>query len=174
MGTGIYGYDFNVRRKIFVSYHHDRDQAYYNEFSRLFHDNYEAITDNSLDRLIDSDNSDYVMRRIRERYITGTSCTIVLCGAETPFRKYVDWEISATLEKGHGLIGIKLPTISIVNNSAIVPDRLHDNIDSGYAIWSSWDNLALNPGSLSALIEQANSKSALLLTNTRSRRLRNG
>jgi hypothetical protein len=32
---------------------------------------------------------------------TGTSCTIVLCGAETPKRKFVDWEIKAILDKGH-------------------------------------------------------------------------
>jgi hypothetical protein len=46
------------------------------------------------------------MQRIRDKHITGTSCTIVLCGSLTPWRKYVDWEIKATLDKEHGLIGI--------------------------------------------------------------------
>jgi hypothetical protein len=35
-----------TRRKVFVSYHHGGDQAYYDEFSRYFHDQYEAIRDN--------------------------------------------------------------------------------------------------------------------------------
>ena len=42
------------RRKVFVSYHHGNDQFYYDEFTRLFHDQYEAIRDNSLDRIIQS------------------------------------------------------------------------------------------------------------------------
>jgi hypothetical protein len=60
-----------TRRKVFVSYHHGGDQAYYDEFSRYFHDQYEAIRDSSLDRLIQSDNTEYVMQQIRDRYITG-------------------------------------------------------------------------------------------------------
>ncbi len=58
------------KRKIFVSYHHQNDQWYYNEFSRIFSDSYNVIQDNSLDRIIDSDDSEYVMRRIREEYLT--------------------------------------------------------------------------------------------------------
>lgn len=88
-----------VKHKIFVSYHHHVDQAYYDAFSKAFHDTYDVIYDNSLERRIDSDDVNYVMRRIKENHITGTSCTVVLVGAETPKRKYVDWEIFATLEK---------------------------------------------------------------------------
>ena len=62
-----------IKRKVFLSYHHDGDQYYYNEFSKKFHDEYEAVTDNSLDRRVDSEDIDYVMRCIRECYITGTS-----------------------------------------------------------------------------------------------------
>jgi MTH538 TIR-like domain (DUF1863). len=99
-----------TRRKVFVSYHHGGDQAYYDEFSRYFHDQYEAIRDNSLERLIQSDNTEYVMQQIRDKYITGTSCTIILIGAQSHQRKYLDWEIKATLDECHGLIGIVLPT----------------------------------------------------------------
>jgi hypothetical protein len=97
------------RRKVFVSYHHDKDQAFYNDLSRLDFE-YECVTDNSLDRWIDSDNPEYVIQRIRDRYIAGSSCTVVLCGRDTPWRKYVDWEIKATLDKTHGLLGVWLPT----------------------------------------------------------------
>ena len=99
-----------IRQSIFVSYHHGRDRSYYDAFSRLFAESYEVIQDNSVERRIDSDNAEYVIRKIREDYITGSSCTVVLCGAETLRRKFVDWEIKARLEKQHGLIGINLPT----------------------------------------------------------------
>ena len=98
------------KRSVFASYHHDGDQAYYDYFARVFADAYQIIRDNSLRKTILSDDADYIMRRIREDYLTGTSCTIVLCGNTTPWRKFVDWEIKASLDKRHGLIGIGLPT----------------------------------------------------------------
>lgn len=163
-----------VKKKIFVSYHHDNDQWYYNEFSRFFTNSYDAVQDNSLDRLIDSDDTDYVMRRIRENYITGTSCTIVLCGPETRWRKFVDWEIKATLDKQHGLIGVKLPTnhVNPLNGGCHKPDRLQDNIDAGYAVWTTWESLTIDH--LRACIEAANGKPASLISNSRTMRFRNG
>ncbi len=162
-----------ARRKIFVSYHHGGDQAYYDEFSRFFHDQYETIRDNSLDRQIQSDNTDYVMRQIREQYLTGTSCTIVLIGAQSHERKYLDWEIKATLDKCHGLVGIVLPTH--VKNSLgqiVVPDRFLDNHKSGYAVWAHWTGLTAQ--GLTQLIDTAIAKPRWQIDNLRAMRQRNG
>jgi hypothetical protein len=162
-----------ARRKVFVSYHHGGDQAYYDEFSRFFHDQYEAIRDNSLERLIQSDNTEYVMQQIREQYITGTSCSIILIGAQSHERKYLDWEIKATLDKEHGLLGIVLPT-HVKNNlgQIIVPDRFLDNANSGYAIWTHWQGLTAQ--ALTQLIGAAIVKSRFLINNSRALRQRNG
>lgn len=160
-----------TRRKVFVSYHHDNDQWHYDEFSRVFHDDYEAVHDNSLDRALDSDDPDYVMRRIRENFITGTSCTIVLCGSETQNRKYVDWEIKATLDKNHGLVGINLPSSTSNQSGVIVPDRFLDNYRSGYAVWVQWSGLTVS--SLKVAIEDANSRSTTLIDNSRRMMQRN-
>ena len=59
------------KRKIFISYHHHGDQQYYELFSQTFADTYDVIYDNSLERIIDSDNVDYVMQRIRDTCISG-------------------------------------------------------------------------------------------------------
>jgi hypothetical protein len=162
-----------AKSKVFISYHHGGDQNYYEEFSRIFDDHYDVITDRSLERAINSDDDDYTRWKIRDANIKGTSVTIVLCGAQTPYRKYVDWEIKATLDMQHGLIGIQLPTC-VVNHErkAIVPDRLHDNIASGYAIWAAWG--ALTAQSLQAWIAQARGKSAFGIVNSRELRGRNG
>ncbi|KVT68763.1 TIR domain-containing protein [Burkholderia ubonensis] len=163
-----------IKRKIFVSYRHDGDQTYYNEFSEKFADDYESVTDNSLDKEIDSDDVDYVMRCIRENYITGTSCTIVLVGNDTWGRKYIDWEIKATLDKQHGLIGVQLPTLTAdADGNVRVPERLNDNIKSGYAIWITWEQLTASVKACTDLIEQANSRDKNLIKNDRDRRLRN-
>lgn len=163
----------STKRKIFVSYHHGGDQWYYNQFSTLFHDQYEAVFDNSIERMIDSDNVDYVMQRIRDKHISGTSCTVLLIGEQTHERKYIDWEIKATLEKQHGLVGIVLPSHQkTFDGKIIVPDRFYDNFTSGFASWEYWGNLTLQR--LVALVNAAALRSASLIDNSRSMKQRNG
>ncbi|TWB50884.1 TIR domain-containing protein [Bradyrhizobium sacchari] len=162
-----------IKHKVFVSYHHGGDQAYYDAFSKAFHATYESIYDNSLERRIDSDNVDYVRRRIREDYIKGSSCTIVLVGAQTWGRKYVDWEIDATLEMSHGLVGIRLPSAPMRDGKVVVPDRLHDNITSGFALWETWAHVTAGAAQLDSCIAAAKLRSPRLIDNSRGRRLRN-
>jgi hypothetical protein len=163
-----------VRRKVFVSYHHRGDQGYYDAFSRVFHDGYETITDNSLERRVDSADVNYILRRIREFHLNGSSCTIVLCGRDTPKRKYVDWEIEASLNQNMGLVGIGLPSIVWVGEGTSKPLRLQDNIDSGYAEWILWETIIDDPSRLSPIIERAVAKSVRLIANSRTRMADNG
>jgi hypothetical protein len=164
-----------VKRKVFVSYHHDGDQFYYDAFARHFAGAYEVFADNSLNRIIDSEDVEYVMRRIREDHICGSSCTVVLVGKDTPLRKYVDWEIMATLDDEHGLIGVQLPSAPVMPNNAVnVPPRLYDNINSGYALWLSWAQIMSGTQQFAAYIEQANARDKRVIANNRERRLRNG
>ena len=168
----------SAKRAVFVSYHHAGDQDYYDHFAGVFAGAYQIIRDNSLRQEISSDDPDYTMRRIREEFLTGTSCTIVLCGRETPWRKFVDWEIKATLDKEHGLVGIALPTNPVNGGKVRVPDRFFDNYRSGYAIWVSWGQIFLNQqpdvGALRKAIEDANSRPKNLIDNGRSLMSRNG
>jgi hypothetical protein len=162
-----------VRRRVFLSYHHANDQPYYDEFARFFHDGYEALYDNSLERQIDSDNVNYVIQRIRDAYITSTSCTIVLLGAETPQRKYVDWEIKATLDKEHGLLGIVLPTCRLTaNGSPICPTRFVQDYARGHAKVGYWKTLTVE--ALRQLVEAAVSAPASLIDNSHPMMQRNG
>lgn len=161
------------RRRVFVSYHHGGDQWFYDEFSRFFHDRWETLYDNSLERQIDSDDTRYVMQRIRDNHITGTSCTIVLIGARTHERKYVDWEIKATLDKQHGLLGVVLPSHSkSADGKIIVPDRFQANVLSGFASFMHWEHLS------EAALRQATDAAALrpkvLIDNTLPMKSRNG
>ena len=128
-----------TKPKVFVSYHHQRDQEYYDRFTKLFAGGYDIITDTSIARQIDSDDADYQQQVIREQHIKESSVTIVLCGAESWKRRWIDWEIQMTLNKEHALLGIALPTAT-TNQSGqiIVPDRLYANTDSGFAHWIQW------------------------------------
>jgi MTH538 TIR-like domain (DUF1863) len=178
MSFSVYGGSLRpqqqAKRKVFLSYHHGGDQAYYEAFSKTFCDTYDVITDNSLDRRIGSEDVAYVMRRIREDYVTSSSCTLVLVGRDTWGRKYVDWEVDATLEKKHGLIGVRLPTAPVSpDNKITVPGRLHDNIQSGYALWLTWEQITAGAQECARYIEQANARDKSLIVNTRERCLRN-
>tara|TARA_R110001583_G_scaffold195353_1_gene372134 strand:- start:17602 stop:18126 length:525 start_codon:yes stop_codon:yes gene_type:complete len=173
--ASTFGIGLNIRRKIFVSYHHGGDRFYYERLIALFDDTYEVIQDNSVERSIQSNDTDYVIRAIRERYITGSSCTLVLCGKDTPQRKFVDWEIKATLDKSHGLIGVNLPSNpKTINGKYAVPDRLFDNLNSGYAFFATWAELTASHDSLRRHIELANGTSKSLIDNNRRLRSRNG
>jgi hypothetical protein len=170
---GLLGSSVLTRRKIFVSYHHGGDQAYYDIFSQHFHDHYEAVFDNSLERQIDSDDVRYVMQRIRDTFITGTSCTVVLIGAQTHERKYVDWEIKATLLKQHGLVGIVLPNHQkTFDGKIIVPDRLYSNINTGFASLEYWSNLTAQR--LIELVDAAANQPKSLIDNSMEMKQRNG
>ncbi len=145
---------YGTKRKVFISYHHRGDQGGFDRFTQLFAEQYEIFYDNSLDGRIRSDDPEYVNREIREEHIVGSSVTIVLCGAESWKRKYVDWEIHSTLYHEHALLGIALPTAVRGNQGGIiVPNRLHDNIQNGFAYWlSAWPS---DPNALRAAIEAA-------------------
>ena len=163
------------RPRIFVSYQHSSDQAYYDAFSKTFHDNYETIYDNSLERSIDSDNAEYVIQRIRDTFITGTSCTILLVGPSSHERKYLDWEVKATLDKEHGLIGIHLPNLAPRWDGLFnVPLRFADNVRSGYALWLHWNYVMGTPQELPALIETACGHSKKLIINPKEIKKQNG
>ncbi|WP_155303641.1 TIR domain-containing protein [Desulfosarcina widdelii] len=150
---GLFPYVEPIKRKVFISYHHKNDQSWYNHLSFVYSNDFDLFYDNSVERKIDSTNSEYLNRKIREEYIFGTSVTIVLCGSETWKRRWVDWEIHATLHHGHGLLGIALPSCAKnYEGKNIVPDRLYKNLVSGFANFMVWDG---NPDTLKANIEAA-------------------
>ena len=161
------------RRRVFISYHHANDQWHYEEFSRFFHDGYDAVFDNSIERKIDSENVDYVIQRIRDNFISSTSCTLVLLGAETPRRKYVDWEIKATLDKQHGLLGIVLPNCQLAaNGGPICPTRFVEDYMSGHARMGYWKDLNVN--ALKHLVESAVAAPVASINNSHPMMQRNG
>ena len=136
-----------VRHKTFISYHH-ADQEEVDEFIRTFdHDRDVFVaraigTDEAMETLIGSDDTDYVMRRIREKYLSGTTVTLVFIGKDTWARKFVDWELAASLHqepvsgKPNGVLAILSPQLT----EAILPDRLVDNWQSGCAKCYSYPN----------------------------------
>jgi hypothetical protein len=167
--------------RVFVSYHHGGDRAYYEALVELASDRLDLFADRSVRSAIDSDVPEYVRRRIRENHIAGSSCTLVLCGAQTHERKFVDWEIAATLDKGHGLVAVLLPTVRSADSRGLLhpatpmlPARLQANLDSGYAERIDWHAIARDPMSLAAEIARAREAPSWLAVNHAPLKPRNG
>lgn len=122
-----------VRHKVFISYHHD-DQKEVDDFINTFESERHVFIRRGLgigiaDDIIDSDNTDYIMQRIRELYLKDSTVTIVLIGKCTWARRFVDWEIQSSLRQGktvtaNGLLGVKLE--SYRKND--YPNRLNLNL----------------------------------------------
>lgn len=118
-----------TRHRCFVSYHHeDQEEAeqFVDAFGHVFIAKCLGVSDE--DDFIDSDDADYIMREIRERYLTTTTVTLLMLGECTWARRYVDWETASSLRddpvnKRSGLIAIRLSSLS----SVALPDRFKDN-----------------------------------------------
>ena len=86
-------------------------------------------------------------RRIREKHLRDSTVTVVLIGTDTWRRKFVDWEMAATIRDTEfnprsGLLGILLPTHPSFAQTAyhpyITPSRLHYNVECGFAKVYNW------------------------------------
>jgi hypothetical protein len=159
-----------LAHKVFVSYHHENDQAKADYLKTQYGAN-NTLLDRSLDEEIDSDDDDYILSQIRTNHLKDSTVTIVLIGSETSGRKWVDWEIYSSLRPygsrtRNGLLGIYLPT------AGDTPARLQDNITSGYAVTMDWSKISTQ---LDSKIEEAfaNRSKADLVQNWRPRRKRN-
>lgn len=58
---------------------------------------------------------DQAVCKLIDQGLEGTSVTAVLIGSETASRRYVDYEIRKSIERGNGLLGIRIH---------MIPDRL--------------------------------------------------
>ena len=133
------------RHKVFVSFH-DSDFLYKNTFVDMMEGD---IIDKSVgDGDINVRNSvDTTRRIIRDNFIADATVTVVLVGACTWQRKYVDWEIGSSLRNTYnnprcGLMGIILPTHPDYWNDTykpnLIPPRLSNNCSTKYASMHKW------------------------------------
>lgn len=94
------------------------------EYKRIIQEDLDVdMIDKSLNEAIDSENEDYIMRKIREDYLSDSTVTICLIGeyyAENALyedQTYVKRELQASLYDGknntrNGVLGIVLPSMT--------------------------------------------------------------
>jgi len=172
-----------TRHKCFLSYHvEDADEvaAFVDEHGEVFIPRVLGVT--SEDDFIDSSNTNYVMDRIREKYLTDSTVTIVMVGKCTWSRRFVDWEVYSTLRNDtnnrlNGLMAITLPSVAS-DSSRQLPARVDDNRlgddgDDGYARWWKYPKTSDSLRSHIEVAFQSRAAKSSLIVNTRARRLSN-
>jgi len=126
-----------MSHKCFISYHAaDKDAV--DSFCEKFEGSFIRRGIKMEDDIIDSENTDYVMRRIRELYLQDSTVTIALIGKCTWARRFVDWEIQASLRQPKDAYPNGLVAIQLWQSYKTLPNRVRLNVDSGYAkfYWS--------------------------------------
>ena len=136
-------------RHFFTSYHHRSSCRYLQEMRARLNDG--SIKDYGFREVDLGENSKYAIARDIQYRIWASSVTVVLIGDQTGSSDWVDWEIWYSLRtintggpsrrafKPKGLVALFLPV-----QNHLIPKRLQQNLDSGYAVALRWEELETN------------------------------
>ena len=162
-----------TKHKCFISYH-QADKKAVDEFIEKFGGSFIRRGMEMTDDIIDSNNPDYVMKRIRELYLKDSTVTIVLIGRCTWARRYVDWEVQSSLRQPSNGLPNGLVAIQLWESYTTLPNRVRINVDSGYANFYKYPK---SQSSFDSIVEKAfNARSTLAnkISNPRDRMKYNG
>jgi len=111
-------------RRVFFSFHYERDawRAAQVRNSWVTKEDREAagFWDSAEWEAVQRQGDEAVKRWI-DRQIEGTSVTVVLIGAETFNRKWVIYEVQRSLDKGNGIVGIRIHNLKDQNGNTDKP-----------------------------------------------------
>lgn len=127
-----------AKRRMFISFDHE-DWAQVNGFMGLRNiiDSFEFYN-HKVDREVQSGDSEYVGRVIRERYITPASVCVVLIGNNTAKSGWVAWEIGECLKQKMGILGIRLKDSGGAVPAGIPAGHIGDWQPEKFASWIEW------------------------------------
>ena len=96
-----------MAKRVFYSFHYIPDCARVSQVRniRMVEDN-PAAHDNDWDRI--QKGGDVAIQRWIDDQLKGRSCTVVMIGAQTAGRKWIDYEIKTSWDAGKGLVGVHI------------------------------------------------------------------
>lgn len=140
-----------MSHKCFISYN-SADKDAVDEFCEKFSGSFIRRGLKMEDDIIDSTNTDYVMQRIRSLYLKDSTVTIVLIGKCTWARRFVDWEVQASLRNPADGYPNGVVAIQLWDSYKTLPNRVNLNVNSGY---SKFYKYPASSASLEKLIDEA-------------------
>ncbi len=99
-----------MSRNVFFSFHYQRDIVRVNQIRNL-----PEIVDKAAAGFKDSSlweeakkKSDDAVKKLIDDGLKGTSVTVVCIGYKTAGRKFINYEIEKSIERGNGVLGVKI------------------------------------------------------------------
>jgi len=130
-----------MARKVFFSFHYERDIWRTNVVRNSgivegsaaagFHD--ASLWEETKKK------GDAEVKKLIDKGLIGTSVTVVLIGAETSTRKFVDYEIEQSIARGNGLLGIKISGIKDKDGKTDVQGAVPARLTNAGAPSYTWD-----------------------------------
>lgn len=94
-----------MARKAFYSFHYDQDNCRASQVRNIgVIEGNQPVSDNSWESI--KRGGDSAIKRWIDDQLVGRSCTIVLIGAQTAGRKWINYEIETSWNESKGLVGI--------------------------------------------------------------------
>jgi hypothetical protein len=131
-----------MARNVFFSFHYQRDIFRVNQIRNL-----PEVVDKAAAGFRDSSlweeakkKSDTEIRKLIDNGLMGTTVTVVCIGNKTAGRKFINYEIEKSIERGNGIVGVKIHHLKNQNGETDAegdtPSLLTKN---GYSIYK-YDN----------------------------------
>ena len=99
-----------MARRVFFSFHYQRDIWRVNQIRSIPNiagDAAAGFQDASIWEDAKS-KGDAAVKKLIDYGLTGTTVTLVCIGAKTAGRKYINYEIEKSIERGNGILGVKI------------------------------------------------------------------
>lgn len=128
-----------MARRVFFSFHYQRDIWRVNVVR-----NSGVVIGSAAAGFVDASlweeakkKGDAEIKKLIDEGLKNTSVTVVLIGAKSAGRKYINYEIEKSIERGNGILGIHIHNIKNQNgetdDKGAVPQKL---IDGGYKVYN--------------------------------------
>ena len=84
---------------------------------------------------------DAAVKRLIDAALVGTTVTVVLIGSQTAGRKYINYEIDKSMERGNGIIGIHIHGIKDQTGKTDVKGDVPVKLTKGgYRVYEAFDS----------------------------------
>ena len=141
-----------MARRVFFSFHYQRDIWRVNQIRNspnIVGASAAGFQDGSLWEEAKK-KGDAAIKRLIDGGLQGTSVTVVCVGSQTAGRKYVNYEIDKSLERGNGLVAVQIHHVKNQQGQVDSPGRIPPKVQSaGYKAYKY-----LNKDRLAAWVEE--------------------
>jgi electron transfer flavoprotein alpha/beta subunit len=132
-----------MARRVFFSFHYQRDIFRINQIRSI-----PNVTGCAAAGFQDASlweeakkKSDAAIKKLIDEALNNTSVTVVFIGNQTANRKFINYEIQQSIDRGNGIVGIQIAHLKHINGvtdiQGVTPKLL---IDNGFKIYKYVDH----------------------------------